>query len=121
MTSSEEQNADAGKAADVDDPMQLRAGVVEGNPLAMLQGLIEEYARMGWDADQIAAIFDNPFFAATHGLTTQFGRARIRENIEQTLERCGVFRFDTVEPESAATPLPCPDTATPLSGERNDA
>jgi hypothetical protein len=137
MTSSGKRNVDAGqragdapdgaapppKAPDADDPMQLRAGVVAGNPLAMLEGLIEEYARMGWDADQIATIFDNPFFAATHGLSKQFGRAGIRETIEQTLQRCGVFRFDTIESKPAANPLPCMDTVTlnPLSGERNDA
>lgn len=85
------------KTPQADDPMQLKAGLLEGNPQVMLEGLIEEYARMGWNADQIARLFEQPFFAATHGLTRRFGREAIRACIDQTLQRCGVFRFDTTE------------------------
>ena len=104
MAHSRKQNAEP------DDPMQLRPRLVEGNPEAMLEGLIEEYARLGWDANQIARIFEDPFFVATHGLARRFGGEAIRCRIEQTLQRCGVFRFDTIESK--------PDTP---SGERGDA
>ncbi len=96
--------------AEPDDPMELRPELVEGNPEAMLEGLIEEYARLGWGADQIARIFEDPFFGATHSLAQRFGGEAIRCLIEHTLQRCGVFRFDTVESK--------PDTP---SGESGDA
>ncbi len=95
------------KTPQADDPMQLKAGLLEGNPQAMLEGLIEEYARMGWNADQIARLFEQPFFAATHGLTRRFGREAIRACIDQTLQRCGVFRFDTTESQPVVESPAC--------------
>ena len=76
-----------------EDPMMLRAEPVQGDPEVMLDCLVEEYARMGWGADRIAELFDDPFFQATHGLKELFGERGIRERIKQTLARCGVFRF----------------------------
>ena len=95
------------KPPQADDPMQLKAGLLEGNPQAMLEGLIEEYAHMGWNADQIARLFEQPFFGATHGLTRRFGREAIRVCIDQTLQRCGVFRFDTTESQPVVESPPC--------------
>ena len=113
------------KSAEPDDPMRLRAELVEGNPQVMLEGLIEEYARMGWGAGQIGRIFEDPFFGATHALATRLGGEAIRDRIEQTLQRCGVFRFDTIEVRPAADLLPGADKAKhrpeTLTGERDDA
>ncbi len=72
--------------------MQMRADFVAGDQRVMLQCLIEVFAHMGWDENQIARMFENPFFLASHGLTKRFGRAAVRECIRQTLQRCGVFR-----------------------------
>lgn len=82
-----------GKHADPEDPMSLEAACIPGDPLAMLTGVIEEYARMGWDAETIKKIFCDPFFLATHGLSQKFGMEMIHQRIEDTLSRCGVFRF----------------------------
>ena len=79
------------------DPLEMGAEMVEGDPSVMLACLIEEYARMGWDAHWIARIFDNPFFLASHGLADRFGRDAVRAFIEQTLRRCGVYQFEVVE------------------------
>ncbi len=105
--------------------MRLRAERVEGNPQVMLDGLIEEYARMGWDAGQIARIFEDPFFAATHALASRLGGEAIRDCIEETLQRCGVFRFDTTLARPATDLLQVTDKAKhrpeTLTGERDDA
>lgn len=85
------------KTPQPDDPFEMGAEMVEGDPSVMLTCLIEEYARMGWDAGRIARIFDNPFFLATHGLAERFGHETIHAFIEQTLRRCGVYHFEVIE------------------------
>jgi hypothetical protein len=79
--------------------MQVRGDSVPGDQQVMLQCLIEEFARMGWDAKQIARMFENPFFLASYGLTKRLGREVVHECIEQTLQRCGVLRCAISEPE----------------------
>lgn len=85
------------RAVEEDDPMQLNADAVYGDPEVMLESLIEEYARMGQSAGQIAEIFSLPFFQATYGLNRHFGEQSIHERIDAVLQRSGVFRFTTVE------------------------
>jgi hypothetical protein len=80
------------KPPEPDDPMQIRAEWMTGDQRVMLECLIEEFAHMGWDENQIAQMFENPFFLAAHGLRKRFGRKAVRKCIRQTLQRCGVFR-----------------------------
>jgi hypothetical protein len=75
-----------------DDPMEMMATAVTGDPLIMLDSIVEEYARMGWGRDQITELFDSPFFQATHGLKKLLGKDEIERRIEATLKRCGVLR-----------------------------
>ena len=51
---------------------------------------------MGWDANQIGLLFENEFFLASHGLAERLGQEAVRECIEQTLQRCGVFNFEMI-------------------------
>ena len=78
-----------------DDPMEMMAAPANGDPLVMLDGIVEEYARMGWGREQIRELFDTPFFQATHGLKKLLGKEEIERRIEATLVRCGVFRIRT--------------------------
>ena len=75
------------------DPMEMMAEAANGDPLVMLDGIVEEYARMGWGAGRIRELFDSPFFQATHGLKRLLGEQEIERRIEATLKRCGVSRF----------------------------
>ena len=86
-----------------DDPMEMMAADATGDPLVMLDGIVEEYARMGWGREQIAELFDSPFFQATHGLRKLLGKEEIERRIEATLKRCGVFRVrgDNQDPRRA--------------------
>lgn len=81
------------KPAEADDPMQMQADCVAGDQRVMMQCLIEEFAHMGWDAAKIERMFDNPAFLASHGLRKRFGRAAVRECIDQVLQQCGVFQI----------------------------
>ena len=81
-----------------DDPMEMMGATANGDPVIMLDGIVEEYARMGWGREQIAKLFDTPFFQATHGLKKLLGKEEIERRIEATLKRCGVFRVSAGSP-----------------------
>jgi hypothetical protein len=95
------------RAAEPDDPMTLSATAVPGDADVLIRALVQEYAGMGWDAGQIAALFHDPFYPMLHSLLEAFGAAGIRERIDAVFERYGVFRFrvtvheapDDAEPE----------------------
>jgi hypothetical protein len=117
------------RAIEPEDPMQLVAEPVPGDPAMMLDGIVEEYARLGWDFDHILRIFDTPFFQATWGLRRLYGERELHARIAATLSRCGVMRFRTQwNPEAAAdaraTDVPdhlaCPPGPTPR-GARSGA
>ena len=80
------------RPAEPADPFQLFAGGVAGDPLLMLDCLVEEYSRMGLDAGEIERLFDDPLFLATHGLRSLFGAGATRERVRHVLARCGVLR-----------------------------
>ncbi len=81
------------RASEADDPMEMVGERADGNPLAMLEGIVEEYARMGWGPDRIHQLFNSPFFQGTFGLKNLLGEKEIERCIEATVKRCGVFNF----------------------------
>src|SRR5262245_19305051 len=56
-----------------DDPLTLHATTVAGDPELMLHCLVQEYAWMGWDAEQILSLFRDPFYPVLHGLWCLYG------------------------------------------------
>src|SRR5215468_9547265 len=100
-----------------DDPMLISAVEMDGDPWIMLDCIIEEYARMGCGYDEIAAVFEQPFYEGTFGLTKKLGADAVRARIKQTLARCGVLRVCTVvTPDEAERPEPIPAfTETPVT------
>jgi hypothetical protein len=90
------------RAIEPEDPMLLTAEPVDGDPLVMLDSLIEEYAGLGWDGPHIRRIFDTPFFQATWGLARLFGPEFIAARIDAVLQRRGSMRFRTTHAPVAA-------------------
>lgn len=91
-----------------DDPMTLWATPVAGDPDLLIRAVVQEYAWMGWNAEQIAGLFRDPFYPMLHGLWRVFGEAGVRERIDAVVHRCGVFRFRSTvyeEPGEAAPEL----------------
>ena len=80
-----------------DDPMEMQAFEVPGDPHLMLTLLVEEYARIGWDADAIVELARDPNYLAFHGLLTFFGDEELASRIRQILARCGVIRVQATE------------------------
>jgi hypothetical protein len=93
----------ATRAVEPEDPMTLHATPVEGDVEVMLHLLVQEYAWMGWNGEQILRLFRDPFYPALHGLWCQLGEAGVRERIARVLARSGVLRFEaTVDDEDDA-------------------
>ena len=88
------------RAAEPADPLTLNATTVPGDPDVLIRALVHEYAWMGWDAGQIAALFHDPFYPMLHGLLQALGEAGIRERIDAVFNRRGVFRFRTTVVEA---------------------
>jgi hypothetical protein len=94
------------RAAEPDDPMTLSATAVAGDPDVLIRALVQEYAWMGWDAEQIATLFNDPFYPMLHGLLEAYGAARVRERIDAVFGRCGVYRFRATVHEAPDDPGP---------------
>jgi hypothetical protein len=75
-----------------DDPLNLHGFEVPGDPVLMLRLLVEEYARLGADAEQILRLARDPFYHAFHGLFRLLGEQEMRRQVNQILRRCGVTR-----------------------------
>jgi hypothetical protein len=77
------------------DPMALYATAARGDVEVLLRSVVQEYAWMGWGADQITALFHDPCFPLLHGLGQVFGEDGLRQRIEAVFRRLGGFRFQS--------------------------
>jgi hypothetical protein len=76
-----------------EDPMELQATPVTGDPEVMLRCVVQEYAWMGWDSEQIFGLFGQPLYPALNALLEFYGEVGVRGRISQVLGRSGVLRF----------------------------
>lgn len=88
-----------------EDPLNLHAVEVPGDPERMLRLLVEEYARMGWDLESLLRLFREPFYRAAHGLWLLYGEEELRRRISDALARCGVIRSRTVATQPVSEQL----------------
>jgi hypothetical protein len=95
------------RAIEPEDPMLLTGEPADGEPLFMLDSLIEEYAGQGFDKDRILRLFDAPFFQATWGLRCALGRPLVEARIDAVLARRGIARFRTRYDAAAARDAAC--------------
>lgn len=80
-----------------DDPMDLHGFQVPGDPKLMLRLLVEEYARIGWDAEAIMRLARDPNYQGFHGLLKLYGEGPLWEKISAILARTGVIRVTARE------------------------
>lgn len=85
----------ATRPVEPDDPMNLYAVEVPGDPELMLRLLVEEYARMGWGLDALVDLFRDPFYVASHGLWLHYGEEELKRRLTALLGRVGVVRTKT--------------------------
>lgn len=89
------------KQAEPDDPMDLRAEATAGDPTFMIDSIVEEYARIGWDAGRILRLFEEPFFQATYGLGRAAGVEAVQRRVHAVLARCGTMRVTVTHADAA--------------------
>jgi hypothetical protein len=92
------------RAVEPEDPMEIVATPVQGDPDVMLQCLVQEFAWMGWDFEQLMELFHNPFYPVLNQLLAYYGEEAVRERVQALVGRSGVFRVHEViedEPEPA--------------------
>ena len=83
-----------------EDPFTLNATPVPGDPDVMIRAVVQEYAWLGWSADQILSLFRDPYFPVLYALWQTLGDAELRNRIASVVETFGVFRFQSTIIES---------------------
>ena len=87
----------ASRPVEAEDPLSLHAISLEGDPELMLHCVVQEYAWMGCDGEEILRLFRDPSYPALHALWKHFGETFIRDRISQIVGRAPLFRVATKE------------------------
>lgn len=89
------------RMSEPEDPFELMAEPVMGDPAVMLECILQEFAWMGWNAEQLLALFYNPGYPMLCDLRAHYGDEEIRRQVDALVERWGVWQFrETIaEPE----------------------
>lgn len=85
------------RAVEPDDPMNLHAVELDGDPEVMLRMMVEEYARMGCDLNGFLELCREPFYQGLHGLWLRFGEEELERRAREILARTGVVRVKTTQ------------------------
>ena len=85
------------RAMQADDPMMLEPVELDGDPEIMIDCLIEEFARMGWDMPTIVRMFDDPFYEGPHRARQLYRADAFEKRVRRVLARCGTMRVRLVE------------------------
>lgn len=105
------------REAETEDPMELVAGPVPGDPELMLECVVQEFAQIGLDAAQLVELFRSPAYPMLNALLDHYGEGEVRRRVAAVLARSGVFR---VRATVAEDPEPEPEEPEliPLSVSR---
>ncbi len=77
---------------DFEDPLEMNGVALvtqEDTTDAMCECFIEEFMRMGYDAEQILALFRNPHYLGMHVVLEKMGEQFLRERVAQVFARWG--------------------------------
>ncbi len=78
---------------EADDPFELMAEPVAGDPIVMLDCMLQEFLWMGWDEAQLVSLFHNPGYPVLVQLREYFGDDFVRQQVSALVGRTGVLRF----------------------------
>jgi hypothetical protein len=89
------------RAATEEDPFELMAEPVPGDPVVMLECILQEFAWMGYGREQLLGLFHHPGYPVLCQLREYFGDEGVRRQVDELVARWGVLRFreTIVEPE----------------------
>lgn len=87
------------KDPEQDDPFELKGVAIEGDEERMIECMIEEYARMGWNEERLMRMFTTPNFRIPHQYYEKHGEEAVREKIREVLKQHGVYEFEVDKPQ----------------------
>jgi hypothetical protein len=100
----------ATREVESDDPMEIVATPVAGDVDMMLECIVQEFAWMGWDEEQMWRLFCSADYPALAGLREALGDDELRCRLRTVLTRQGAFRVsETISQE--------PDLDEPIEPE----
>jgi hypothetical protein len=82
----------ATREVESDDPMEIVATPVAGDVDMMLECIVQEFAWMGWDEEQMWRLFGSADYPVLAGLRAALGDVELRRRLCTVLTRQGAFR-----------------------------
>lgn len=83
------------KKAEPDDPMELVCEHVPGETVFLARCIIEEFAQIGYGADDLFTLFKEPVYPMLNGILRTEGETFVRNLIGEVLDGCGTLRVKT--------------------------
>ena len=94
-----------------DDPFEVNAEMVVGDPDLMMECILQEFALMGMTAEELISLFHNPGYPVLCELRGFLGDEAVRNRVQALIGRWGVMRYREVHAE--------PDPGDAQSGKNN--
>lgn len=76
-----------------EDPMELMGDVAPGDPSVMLDCVLQEFAWMGYDEEQLFDLFSHPGYPVLCALREEFGELELRTRIRALMDAWGRLQF----------------------------
>jgi hypothetical protein len=96
----------AGRPAEAEDPLEMHAVALAGDPKLMLECLVREYAWLGWGPEEVLLLFEDPFYPALAELRRLYGDAGLRERVAESAAQAGGFQLRVTVCEAPAPEEP---------------
>jgi hypothetical protein len=77
---------------EADDPLELTGQPAPGDPEVMLTCIVQEFAGVGWDREQLLSLFHDPDYPVLNQLLKLFGEDEIDRRLRAIVGDVGVFR-----------------------------
>lgn len=88
------------RPAEAEDPMEVVANPVPGDPDYMLDCMVEELAWAGLGMDEVLALFDDPGYPVLNQLLEHFGRDAVYDRVWELFAVRNAFRVTAVVEET---------------------
>ena len=83
------------KEAEANDPMELVCETIPGDAAFLAQCVIEEFALIGYGAEDLFALFRQPVYPMLNNIFRKEGEAFVRNLIGQVLGEWGTLKVKT--------------------------
>ena len=110
------------RQAEPEDPLELMAEPVSGDPGVMLECILQEFVWMGWDEASLLGLINSPAYPVLNALRDRFGEAEVRRRVQELLGRTGTLRFreEIAVDDEHAEPQVVPLTLGPWQQQERD-